>query len=248
MKVGIFGDSYAAAQPSTIGSWQYYLKNLYGNGVSIENFGVGGSSLYYSYKKFLNNKDKFDTIIFIATEPHRYPIPFTISWNKQTHYITSVRHIEQIELHSAKLFKLLTEEEKLFLQNLKGWFNASNEIYNDDIRDIILHQVLSLHNNILLYPSFINSFNLKMFDKINLDPYDHPMHSFWHRQLEKLGIDSSNFTAGEKTTLNNHLTPEYNEFIANVFYKKLTKNTWDFTGIDDINIQLPKTHYYSNWD
>ena len=86
-----------------------------------------------------------------------------------------------------------------------------------------------------------------MFDKINLDPYDHPMHSFWHRQLEKLGIDSSNFTAGEKTTLNNHLTPEYNEFIANVFYKKLTKNTWDFTGIDDINIQLPKTHYYSNW-
>jgi len=244
MNIGIFGDSYAVAKPSCVGSWQYYLKKLYGDSVSIENFGVGGSSLYYSYKNFLKRKDKFNTIIFIATEPHRYPIPFMPKLGT-THYIVNYNHTEQIyEQYKDNL----TDKQKNFLQDLKGWFNASNEKYNDDISDIIIQQVLSLHNNILLYPSFINSLSLKMFDKINLDPHDHPMHSFWYRQLKKLGIDNENFTAGEKVTLNNHLTPEYNEFIANVFYKKLTKNIWDFTGIDDINIQLPKTHYYSNWD
>lgn len=248
MKIGIYGDSYADCNPLAEDSWvnqlRLLMKEKYGS-VKIVNYAKGGSSLYFSYKNYLDTGNLYDLVIFLATEPHRYPIAFSPKISKQTHYITSVPHVEQIELNSATL---LNEEEKLFLQNLKGWFNASNHEYNLDIADILLSNIESTHSNVIIYPCFTESFKKQRYAKYGLDYILHPMHSFWHRQLELFDIDPNGFTALEKPTLCGHLTPEFNKYFAKALYSKIATGKYDHSGFFDIDIEKPKTHYYGNWD
>lgn len=245
MKIAIYGDSYADFYREWKHTWEYYLREMLGVGTDIHNYAKGGSSLYFSYKTFVETRDLYDLVIFLVTEPHRYPIKFKPSQSKQTHYITCSAHVEQIEKNSEAL---LTVEEKKFLSNLKGWFGASSDEYNVDMADIIVDNIERMHGNIILYPCFFNSLKKERFKKYNLDPILHPMHSFWHRQLELLGIDPNNFTALEKHTLAGHLTPEFNKYFAKVLHSKITKGVWDHSGFFDVVIEHPKTHYYKNWD
>jgi hypothetical protein len=212
--------------------------------VSIDNYAKGGSSLYFSYKNFLVTQHRYDLVLFLATEPHRYPISFeTQAAIGKKFYITGIPHIDQLKL-SLKL----TSGEIEFLDSLKGWFSASSQPYNDDMADIILDKVEYLHKNVIIYPCFTQSFKKERYKKYNLDPYLHPLHCFWHRQLELFDIDHVNFSAQEKKTLACHLTPEFNQYFAKVLYSKITTDKYDHSGFFDITIKEPKTHYYSNWD
>ncbi len=74
MKVGIFGDSYAARSDWANGfCWAEFLERRYN--IDVTNFGVSGSSLWYSYKKFTEEHEKFDKIVFLATGFNRTYIP-----------------------------------------------------------------------------------------------------------------------------------------------------------------------------
>lgn len=249
MKVAVYGDSYADTKNVvTETSWISFLRrnlaNDYGD-VSIDNYGKGGSSLYFSYTNFVETNHKYDLVIFLATEPHRYPIAFKPAKLGREMYITSVPHVVKIEKSYSHLF---SAEEKLFLKNLKGWFDASNQDFNTEVAEIILDNVERLHPNVVIYPCFTQSFKAERFKKYKLDQYLHPLHSFWHRQLELLGIEPDDFTAMEKNTITGHMTPEFNEYIAKVLYAKIKTGKWDHTGFFDIKIEMPKTHYYKNWD
>lgn len=250
MRLGIFGDSYASGGIDNESSWLNMLvkllkQELRGKTLSVECHGQGGSSLYFSYNNFLKLKDKYDTIIFVVTEPHRYPVAFIPEGSTNVHYISNHTHAEQIK----ETYKdTLSENQKKFLQSIQGWFNASNERYNEDLHELMLKDIESKHHNVLLYPCFINSFKIERFKKMGLDQHMHPLHSLWYRQCELFGIDANDFTAHEKPTLQCHLTPEFNEFIAKNFLSKLKTGKWDLTGFFDIKINLPKTHYYYNWD
>lgn len=74
MKIGIFGDSFAqsiiwpADVHSRVGkSWSEVLSEKY----QVTNFGLGGSSTYYSYNNFVDSHSKFDKVIFISSQPGR---------------------------------------------------------------------------------------------------------------------------------------------------------------------------------
>jgi hypothetical protein len=74
MKIGIFGDSFANSilyykgQVDRVGkSWGEVLAEKY----DVTNFGLGGSSTYYSYVRFLEHNQKFDKVIFIVSSPGR---------------------------------------------------------------------------------------------------------------------------------------------------------------------------------
>lgn len=249
MKIGIYGDSYADCNPNISTAWPNILSkklmNYYSNNFEVINYAKAGSSLYFSYKNLLDTYTKHDLIIFLVTEPHRYPIPFKSIKSQQTFYITCFEHVKQIE---HDLINLLEINEYEFLQNLKGWFLASNETYNNDISELILNQIERMSKNTILYPCFTDSFSVTRFAKYKLDRTLHPMHSFWYRQLELLGIEPNNFTAQEKSTLQGHLTPEFNEYFANVLYSKITTGDFDHRNFFDISIKYSKEYYYKNWD
>lgn len=78
MKIGIFGDSFAQSfiwpddLHSRVGkSWSEVLSEKY----DVTNFGLSGSSTYYSYDNFVRSHSKFDKVIFISSEPGRITLP-----------------------------------------------------------------------------------------------------------------------------------------------------------------------------
>lgn len=74
MKIGIFGDSWAKTIASPENkknhdgyAWWEILSKKY----EVTNFGVPGSSVYFSYEEFNTHHSQFNKVIFLATEPGR---------------------------------------------------------------------------------------------------------------------------------------------------------------------------------
>lgn len=95
MKIAIYGDSYANLnlnQPNDGRgqSWVDIVKQHY----DVTNFGVAGSSIYYSYLKFKEHNAKFDYNIFIITHPDRiYNRKLNKLINQESWY-TNYRHLD----------------------------------------------------------------------------------------------------------------------------------------------------------
>ena len=247
MKIGIYGDSFAdPGSGEYTHSWVNYLVKLIEQdtkqSIQVDNYARGGSSLYFSYKNLLETGKKYDLVIFLATEPHRYPNPVTIM--DRPIYITSIPHIENIE--NTQAGKLPKDTLELF-RNLRGWFLVPNFEFNEDMSDLMMNEIEKLHHNIIIYPCFINSFKEERFKRYKLDSKIHPCHSFWFRQAELFEMDIHT-NCDEKLTLFGHLTPEFNKYFAKVLFSKYKTGNWDHSGFFDITIDKPKTYYYRNWD
>jgi len=247
MNLGIYGDSFAATGLSTnTDNWINYIVKLLEEdskqSIKVDNYARAGSSLYFSYKNLLATGSKHDLVIFLVTDPHRYPNSIVI--NHQHHYITSIPHIEKLENTYAG--QLPTNTQELF-NNLRGWFLVPNFDFNDDMSDLMINKIEKLHHNIIIYPCFTNSFKQERFKRYKLDSTIHPCHSFCFRQAELLGMDM-NIKRQEKPTLFGHLTPEFNKYLAKVLFSKYKTGKWDHSGFFDITIEKPKTYYYANWD
>ena len=69
LKLGVFGDSFA--QPSIkYGGWPNDLSQMVN--LPLDNFANAGTSLWYSYKLFLENYKNYSHIVFTYTNPHRW--------------------------------------------------------------------------------------------------------------------------------------------------------------------------------
>lgn len=71
MRVGIFGDSYADSG-NALGNygWNQLLSDKFSVGIHSRS----GTSLWWSYEKFLEHYTKYDVIIFSVTNTSRWPI------------------------------------------------------------------------------------------------------------------------------------------------------------------------------
>lgn len=59
--IGVFGDSFVEYHYKTYPTWFS----------DYETFGYGGTDIWYSYNKFMENHERYDRIIFALTNPHR---------------------------------------------------------------------------------------------------------------------------------------------------------------------------------
>lgn len=76
MTLGVFGDSFADSKEQpfpgiTLSCWQILLSKKLN--MNLENYAYSGTSLWYSYKKFLENYKDKTHIAFIYTEYNRWP-------------------------------------------------------------------------------------------------------------------------------------------------------------------------------
>lgn len=101
-KVGIFGDSFADELVYTSGitptknpiSWPVLLADEHK--LRVTNFARGGTSVFYSYKEFLLNRHKFESIVFVVTESSRL-------YNKGPVIISNLNTIEEfLATHTAE--------------------------------------------------------------------------------------------------------------------------------------------------
>ena len=76
MKIGVYGDSFAAPRQNLPGetdiSWWEWLQE---QGHEVTTWGKNASSLWYSVRGFLATHTEYDSIVFLVTSPHRFILP-----------------------------------------------------------------------------------------------------------------------------------------------------------------------------
>lgn len=260
MKIGIYGDSYASANSKEAVKWFELLADklktgqpikkpwwkLFGKEIDIKPVDIeltiysrAGSSFFYTYQKFLQHHADNDLNIVLATGSGRYP--HVVSVQNRDFVITSEPHVEQIV---KMLDGKITVSDMRKLADVKAWFRASKGEFNITMQELMLEKIEKLHSNTLYYPCFADSFSKERFKSYELDQNFNVMHTMWHRQLELLGLSSDSIGLAETNNLCGHLGPEFNEFFAEMLYKRIQTGKWDHSGLLDITLTKPLEFYY----
>lgn len=272
MKIGIYGDSYAASNSPNATKWfelvaeklekdvdnkpqkkslfSFFKKKnnflydvKYGEKNSLVLHSRAASSFFYTYNKFLQTHHEQDLNIVLVTTPTRYTKTVNLTSVKFNHVITSEQHIDSLmNLYANKL----TPGDKNKLIYLRGWFKSIDEDYHNEATDLMLEKMENLNKNTIFFPSFPCALISKEREhRHGLDRDKHFMHSFWIRQLELLNIKQSNdFNAPETENLCGHLGPEFNEFFANMVVNKIKTGKWNSDGLLDVKLQHSLPFYY----
>ena len=120
MNIAIFGDSFAdsSINRDKFTSQTTYLSNDY----NIKNFAKAGTSLWWSYEKFIKNYEKFDTIIFVATGYGRIVTnKFMISGVLQAEFLLKEATAKKDELEKRIYQSAITpDNNKILAEKVKG--------------------------------------------------------------------------------------------------------------------------------
>lgn len=225
MNLGIFGDSFGDSRIDTskehssdninFNSWPYILsKKLKVN--NLLNFSENGSSMFYSYQKFLEHQQKCDIVIFLITHPGRYTKPFR--FKKHT---TKKIHLNSIDtINFAIQNHDLTLEERQNLEDLKKYYLVLDFEWEKLACSLLLQEISKI-KNILIVPCF--DFAKK--EETTLSLMD-----IREDQLKKLGNNliwkKFVYNYRETQNISCHFTKEYNEYVANSIILSLDKNEW----------------------
>jgi len=141
MNIAIFGDSFGDDTiESLIQSETSWIDVLKEQGHNITNFARGGSSLYYSYNKYLDYIDtpeylKCKLVIFVMTGPGREEIVF----DTETFYLTSIAQIEVIRDHMVR-----SEEQRKIIEAIRVYWAFCKDTRKDQIvHDLMMKDIKS---------------------------------------------------------------------------------------------------------
>jgi hypothetical protein len=133
MNIGIFGDSYAVPHGYETG-WPSVLHSSIKT-CKLKNYACAGTSHWYSYKKFLENFEFHDTIVFCHTNSMRWPVmppgeqgrawnigycsdPVVDKYNKIRQDIMSEELLNYISFNIFKDINRLCLENNIYLVNI----------------------------------------------------------------------------------------------------------------------------------
>ena len=134
--VGI-GSQYTAEMAAK--GWPDLLKRSY----NVTNYGVGGSSLYYSYKNYLNTYNKHDKCIFIVTPCGR--APKNVFEHKGNLY--GFNNLSTVEAF-LKSKKDIDVELEYHLEHLKYYYAHLSDYSIDlDMHTLMIEKLLSVKSN-----------------------------------------------------------------------------------------------------
>jgi len=225
MKIGVFGDSFAAdnqfwcEKTNTLPSsdpfiWWKLLENF---GHEVTSFGQEGTSILYSINQIKKNYSKFDFIIWCCTQSSRITLPI----DERPGYLNSSTFLDQE--HTQDKFILDSTHKKI--QLLKDWFRyAHNQKESELIGLALVNLLLSKFDNLMIIPCFddpcftnFDLFSLSQREIKNFFP-DHDLESI-HKNYTDLRschlTKENNIILAE--LINSRLQPgifsaDYNEF------------------------------------
>lgn len=229
MKIGIYGDSFAQSiiwpddVHSRVGkSWSEVLSEKY----DVTNFGMGGSSTYYSYDKFVKSHDKFDKVIFISSQPGRMTLTddcalkcdFLGDYGRRqiTNYDDVLRQLNVVNNTSRDpidIIKLNTAlNYYLYLENRQEQLTI-NRLYED--------AVLNLRPDCLMAPAFINR-----------EPDGIPLCHISIMEITHWGDAATELLNTHREIRRSHMTEENNLILAGLI------DTWIRTGTFNISLDM----------
>jgi len=155
MKIGIFGDSFAAKSESgQLQKNKTFWPDVIGEVHDVENFAKGGTNLYWSYNLLKDNHYKFDTIILAVTGPGRFYIP-----NAKHQTVKHAFNLSQIE---NLLSSGADGRDSPYSENDVKILNTLHDykVYVEDdnqtalFHELLLDKIKRLVPNIILIPSW----------------------------------------------------------------------------------------------
>lgn len=230
--LGIYGDSFGthslAGNPvqRQLGL-KYHWSSLLSKELNCAstNYALSGSSVYYSYKKFLETCSNHDLCIFLITEPCRYIKPLDFS-SKKNACITNQAQIEVWK----KTKVVSTESDIQLVDKLSNWFELTDQEYQYDMSELMIDKVLSSHTNVVV----IQCHNISLRDSYrNIKNISSEVNlcSLYYKQMEELEIsdESMNISWVENSEfISGHLTPEYNKIAYENISFYLKNKYWDW--------------------
>jgi hypothetical protein len=155
MKIGIFGDSFAArASPPAVED-QTFWSDVIGKVHDVENFAKAGTNLYWSYTLIKDNYYKFDTVILVVTGFGRLYTP-----NAKNTHIKHAFNLPQIEhlLETGKVpgvGEAFSEHDLTILKTLRDYkLYVEDDMQSALFHDMLLDRIKSLVPNVILIPSW----------------------------------------------------------------------------------------------
>lgn len=163
MKIGIFGDSFAQYETTnTHRANESWIECLKQKGYDVECHGYGCTSVWYSYKKFLEHYHKYTHIVFSYSCIHRiHHIP-------REYGIFSNFYQARDELYENETFKKFSPEQQYELKSiLDGYL-----LMKDDMLDKFIAQTAFNNVNYMVKSSGKKIVNLLPFQAGDEDDLD----------------------------------------------------------------------------
>lgn len=245
--IGIFGDSFGTAStavPQKFNEygmkthWSTYLRDYLN--ANVVNYAHSGSSVFYSYKKFIENKHHHDLIIFLISDPIRYLVPVDFSKLKNK-CVPNLKHIEKYERWHPDM----SNEDKKILNKISHWFEMSVLEHTMITTELMIEDVFK-SPNVIVIPCFSHFLRNSFIEKYNL--LGVCMSLLFECQMKELNILPDDlFVKWDENPgfISGHLTPEYNKIVFENIKHYLNTNCWDWS-IPDKSIIDPvkKSKYF----
>ena len=225
IKLGIFGDSWTDPESGhheypelSMLSWMNILNKHY----DVTTFGKSASGVYYSYRKFIDNHDKFDKIIFLGTAGTRWIKGFQI--NGQEEHLNNIAAVEHF-LNDQHFSKNLLQHDKKELLALRDYYEYLVDIeYSDTMKQLMIESVKKIRP-----------------DTVVMDMSNTPIKEYIILQAKTFNKPHP-MLYGEKRCIC-HMTPELNQAFAQTVLNML--NTGDWGDIPE-HVEVPHNidYYY----
>ena len=222
-KIGIYGDSWADPNHGhdfnpalTDRAWCRQFNNA-------DIYGKGGSSIYFSYRLFMQTHERYDRIIFVATNPGRYYLPVKIG-DQEVHLnsLNSTRHFRK-QGHKRTNLKMTAELDSKLLALEQYYLELFDFDTDQQVCSLMIDRIMSVRPDTVLVMAhnagWYNDWSL-------LSKYYMPMcQSFGNRYSQKV-IDNNYVMPYPEKNMICHMTEETNEIVYNHMRYRLTHGTW----------------------
>ena len=227
--LGIFGDSFAdpdVGDPDLeLLAWPNLLRKHY----DVTNYGVGGSSVWYSYNQFIQHHHRYKQVIFLETYGGR--LQTSILETEDSNYVvTNINQLDEVREYIQHA-NLLTYEVERRLEAAKLWYiYLYNQQQDTELNRLMIEEVQRVRPDVILVSNdWISSMRLTMchsFKDPNLETY------YRQNLLTELAVVC-------------HWPVEYNQVIADYMIQSLEQGQTILPPADQaVSLPHPWTHYW----
>jgi hypothetical protein len=241
MKLAIYGDSWANCSHGHYQypdldqqGWPNLLKdyNWY-----VDNWSQPGSSLYYSYSKFMATHSYYDRVVFVVTSVGRYTGSFTMRDGRER-WVNSYDACDFL-LNKDVNRRLLTPEDRQRVDHLRNWYMWLQDMtFEQDMQNLMLADIARTRPDAIVIP--INQ-GVGVTATCMTEYQELFVRSCWPDRPDLLG--AQHHRTWEELACVCHMTPEINHLVCASMRATLALGQWQPIIPDRVNHGHPGSYY-----
>ena len=226
MKIGIFGDSWASEfldEPHNYLGWPEILAKQ--PGYEVTNFAVPGSSLYYSYKEFLENYKNYDINIFLITSYGRMYVQSMPEAN-QKKIAKHIPNLINIGIRKKQLTATMNQVMKIYDAMEKYYEYIQNDEYDALVDKALVYHAKSISTNTIFIPCFHGYDEFSLIDLFEMENHSIGVYEKYSSKNIYLNIEYDGKMLTDTRVC--HMTKVNNELFAEKLIKAIEEKNYSF--------------------